>query len=94
MSLLSFSYFIFLVSALWFVLEFVQELLVTFKDISATVCGMLDQLTRGTLIKATFSRDRICSDPFGIGSTLFTWDRFKTGAVRFHIGSHKWTHLV
>ena len=26
--------------------------------------------------KATFTRDWICSDPFGIGSTLFTRDRF------------------
>ena len=40
-------------------------------------------------VKATFTRDRICSDPFGIGSTLFAWDRFETGMVRFHIGSHK-----
>ena len=31
--------------------------------------------------------DRICSDPFGIGSTLFIRDRFETGTVWFHIGS-------
>ena len=27
-------------------------------------------------IKAMFTRDRLRSDPFGIGSTLFTRDRF------------------
>ena len=33
-------------------------------------------LSKELLSKATFTRDQICSDPFGIGSTLFTWDRF------------------
>ena len=27
------------------------------------------------------------SDPLWYGSTLFTWDWFKTGTVRLHIGS-------
>ena len=35
----------------------------------------------------TFTRDRICSDPFGIGSTLFTRDPFETAMVRFRMGS-------
>ena len=42
--------------------------------------------------KATFTWDRICSDPFVIGSTLvrgstlFTRDQFQAGTVWFHIG--------
>ena len=34
------------------------------------------RVIRYRVIKATFTWDWICSDPFGIGSTLFTRDRF------------------
>ena len=34
-------------------------------------------------VKATFTRDRICSDPFGIGSTIVWIDSVYTGPVRY-----------
>ena len=42
---------------------------------------------RGKDETSTFTRDRICSDPFGIGSTM---ERY--GSISDHL--HKWTHLV
>ena len=51
--------------------------------------------------KATFTLDQICSDPFGIGSTLVRIHSVYTGLVRNPNGTvphkitlHKWTHLV
>ena len=34
------------------------------------------------MFKATFTRDRICSDPFGIGSTMLQIHSVYTGPVR------------
>ena len=62
---------------------------------SMTLLFLVVQLASNN-VKAAFTRERTCPDPFGIVSTLLRWDRFETGTVQFHIWDrlHKWTHLA
>ena len=65
------------------------------KESIALINTMLEKSSRRNATVSTFTRDRIVSDLFGSGSTLFTRDWFETRTVRFHLRSlHKWTHLV
>ena len=59
----------------------------SFEKYIALMNAMFEKSLRRNATMATLTRDRICSDPFGIGSTLFTQDWFETRAVWFHIGS-------
>ena len=52
---------------------------ITESDLHLTFCSTINAMSKKNIRVtvnglATFTRDRICSDPFGIGSTLFKRD--------------------
>ena len=71
-------------SSLRFELIFVcfreSELTAECQEQMKLTCSYKDKLNLGE-IKATFTRDRICSDPFGIGSALVRIHSVYTGPV-------------